>query len=90
MRHTPTPWQLEKGELSSTWFIHNSGAEVCMIPNHTLYQEANARLIAAAPDLLAACEKAVEHLERIASGRGNAEPIIDVIKEAIRKARATS
>lgn len=78
---------MEKGELSSTWFIHNSGSEVCMVPNNTMYQEANARLIAAAPDLLAACEKAVEHLETKAMGLIHVEPTIDMIKGAIKKAK---
>jgi hypothetical protein len=43
---------------------------------------ANARLIAAAPELLAACEKAVEWLD----GWASAEPYIDTLLAAIEKA----
>jgi hypothetical protein len=45
-------------------------------------QEANARLIAAAPELLEACKKAEEWLEDWAS----AEPYMSVIRAAIAKA----
>jgi hypothetical protein len=89
MKHTPTPWQMEKGELSSAWFIHNSGSEVCLVPKNTMYQEANARLIAAAPDLLAACEKAVKNLETKVNAHSYVEPTIDMIKEAIKKAKVS-
>lgn len=87
MKHTPRPWQIEKGKLSSTWFIHHSGAEICMVPDHTLDQEPNARLIAAAPDLLEACEEAVRHLE-VKPGAWTEGVGAEVkLKEAINKAK---
>ena len=43
------------------------------------------RLIAAAPDLLAACEAAEEWL----SGWASAEPYISIIRDAIAKAKGT-
>jgi hypothetical protein len=60
-----------------------------MLPNHILDQEPNARLIAAAPDLLEACEEALRHLEATpdASGDGGPGAVIK-LKEAIKKAKA--
>jgi hypothetical protein len=88
VKHTPRPWQIEKGKLSSTWFIHHSGAEICMVPNHTLDQEPNARLIAAAPDLLEACEEAVRHLEAKPGACAEGVGAEVKLKEAIYKAKA--
>ena len=86
MKHTPKPWHIEKGEFSSTWFIHHSGSEVCMIPSYTMSQEANAHLIAAAPELLQACEEAVKDLEAKSDGRGDEKLTVAKLKEAIKKA----
>lgn len=49
----------------------------------------NARLIAAAPDLLAACDKAESELERMeaATGKPVAEDVILAIRAALAKAR---
>lgn len=88
MKHTPRPWQIEKGKLSSAWFIHHSGAEICILPNHILDQEPNARLIAAAPDLLEACEQALRHLEATLDARRDGLGAVSKLKEAIKKAKA--
>ena len=86
MKHTPKPWHIEKGQFSSTWFIHHSGSEVCMIPSHTMSQEANAHLIAAAPELLQACEEAVQDLEATSNGHGDERLTVAKLKVAIKKA----
>lgn len=86
MKHTPKPWHIEKGQFSSAWFIHHSGSEVCMIPNYTMAQEANAHLIAAAPELLQACEEAVKDLESASNGQGDEKLTVAKLKTAIKKA----
>jgi hypothetical protein len=86
MKHTPRPWRIEKGQFSSAWFIHHSGSEVCMIPSYTMSQEANAHLIAAAPELLQACEDAVKDLESTSNGHGEEKLTVFKLKTAIKKA----
>lgn len=86
MKYTPKPWQIEKGQLSASWFIHHRGTEVCMVPSNTMYQEANAHLIAAAPDLLEACEDAVKRLEARSNGNGDEKTAVHRLKGAIKKA----
>jgi hypothetical protein len=58
-----------------------------MLPNHILDQEHNARLIAAAPDLLEACEQALRHLEAIPDAGGDGLEALTKLKEAIKKAK---
>jgi hypothetical protein len=60
-----------------------------MVPNHTLDQEPNARLIAAAPDLLEACEQAVQHLEATPDAGRDGLGTVTKLKEAIKKAKCT-
>ena len=51
-KHTPGPW-LYNDTTAQVHRLHSATiAEVC---NHDMNREANARLIAAAPDLLEAC-----------------------------------
>lgn len=73
MDATPGPWTVDELE----WVILGSaGQHVCKLyyPN----TEANARLIATAPDLLAACELALPHLVN--------EESADAVRAAIAKA----
>ena len=69
--HTPGPWTVGKGALADcvmagdppqviaeTWYAARKGSEI----------RANARLIAAAPDLLVACEAGLKALEAIVTG----------------------
>jgi hypothetical protein len=71
--HTPGPWRTYGPDSQdANWIIAYDGqeiyvSEIAKIPatwNHILDERkaANARLIAAAPDLLAACEAALEPL----------------------------
>lgn len=61
-QHTPGPWQIEKDGVSST-NAPDDGDIICDAPiyaEHSMKRwEANARLIAAAPDLLAALQAIV-------------------------------
>lgn len=60
-KQTPGPWRYIKSGRNNLWHIEReeNGAPVCSIPKGG--SEPNARLIAAAPDLLAAIKAMVEH-----------------------------
>src|SRR5262249_24836787 len=60
---------------------------VAVVKERTGETEANARLIAAAPDLLAACEAAAEFLATHPSGP--ALPVPTTINKAVARARGT-
>lgn len=81
--HIPGPWFFSQESIDSEWFIVTiQGGLIVANVNAHHRQIANARLIAAAPDLLNACRKAEEWL----SGWASADPYIDVIRAAIAKA----
>ena len=87
-KHTPAPW-----EYNGDGFIVHSRGDICSIDNGN---EANARLIAAAPELLAACRKSLPFLRGLRDGLQVASPnhdpkfyeptAIDAIEAAIAKA----
>jgi len=63
-KHTPGPWALSSG---ASHVIAACGGGICKLDSiHGAYQDqaANARLIAAAPDLLEACKVFEEWLRR--------------------------
>ena len=49
--------------------------------------EARRCLIAAAPELLAACVRALSHLERIRPPESGDSPLMDQLRAAIRRAK---
>ena len=53
--HTPGPWRVDCGEYSDEYVLRNG-----LVTHTEAEREANARLIAAAPDLLAAARAVVE------------------------------
>lgn len=73
-KHTPGPWRVENHRFKTTtesrWTVW-SGSEAIAWTNGTddeselAQQEANARLIAAAPELLAACKNMLEWARRV-------------------------
>lgn len=83
-KHTPGPWKLD-----GVWglVIGPKGQEICAIHARlpevpTEQAKENARLIAAAPDLLEACRKLLAFLEStIIKG-----PAVDELRAAIDKA----
>lgn len=63
-KHTPGPWEI--GETARDCILGRNGCRftICVMQNtHRPEQKANARLIAAAPELLEACLAAVDDLE---------------------------
>jgi hypothetical protein len=66
-KHTDGPWKFRFESIDSEWAIVTtaSGSIIANV-NSDLRQKANARLIAAAPDLLAALKKVLTMTEGIA------------------------
>lgn len=89
--HTPGPWAAHPADDYGDIGIHRDGEElvICAVIRNGFMMPpevaANARLIAAAPDLLKACEAAEEWL----SGWASAEPYLTTIRAALSSARAT-
>jgi hypothetical protein len=89
--HTPGPWEIHDGGRFGSW--GNSGPSVCAVTGKNLCQPlvefvgpddlgqcaANARLIAAAPDLL-------EALNALVNGTGAWTMLIDNARAALAKA----
>ena len=96
--HTPSPWHLHKSE-SDFLIVYSDGenrSHVAKLFDSTLCEEhgslaANARLIAAAPDLLSALESAYNAIAWDIPG-GNLsdddeEALLDTIRATIEKAK---
>lgn len=71
-KHTPGPWFAENGE--GRWIVWDDAGMACICDVHTGVEPdpsgaTHARLIAAAPDLLAALEDMLGHC-RICDGKG--------------------
>lgn len=88
--HTAGPWKLDQRMPNAIFASDGPGSKVAatsaghVFPDlSTEEAEANARLIAAAPDLLTACEAAEEWL----SGWASAEPYLTMIRAAIAAAK---
>ena len=83
--HTPGPWVIGNA-CASQVFVPCGGAlqNVCAPGRTDAERCANARLIAAAPDLLAACERAARHFTRHSTpeAQGVACDILDAIAKA--------
>jgi hypothetical protein len=87
--HTPGPWEYESQDPHALGKITSDDgtlvAEVHGDWDDDHSTEANARLIAAAPDLLAACKLAVERLE-VCSYQGDEDSFVEEIAAAIARA----
>ena len=95
---TPGPWKVEPYKFSKrgSWVSHPASVQAAdghwianNISGHDFQGSAmaNARLIANAPDLLAACAKALDYLGRIEEASEGAE-LRDLLRSAIAKAEA--
>lgn len=73
-RYTPGPWK----RMSSATIDGANGEYIALIQNHLPNAEANARLIAAAPELLEAVKLALIRLQ----GTDEAEILMDAIEKA--------
>lgn len=90
--HTPGPWVITTGAdderiVTSTWNADGLDDDVALVYGGNeadpVIREANARLIAAAPDLLAALEQALTFLYEMET----VGFVVDDAEAAIRKAR---
>ena len=101
MSFTPGPWIIRKeAKAPNAVVIHTPSEEIVatawnlMLPNGAspfTDNEANARMISAAPDLLAACERALGRIEFMQTGDSVAQianaPMVRQLRAAIAKAR---
>lgn len=102
MPHTPGPWlSVRVGKQGVTWRIWrndnagelspegNNEGYACIAPH--VHGEANASLIAAAPELLAACKAAEKMIGDLpASFSGKTRGVFDQLTAAISKAEPTA
>lgn len=91
MKHTPGPWTFyTEPQPNGCPIVGSRGLMIAMLAHSVLYSEqkneaiANARLIAAAPDLLEAMQWAVKELERL--DEANAQMVAVTLRAAIAKA----
>jgi hypothetical protein len=70
-KHTPGPWMYRSQANGSLDFFGEGGNRVILQNVRLINQEANARLIAAAPSLLEALESALELIDVITPLEGD-------------------
>lgn len=80
MSHTPGPWTVET-HRDVRWVVAVD-KRICEFAYINAHEEANARLIAAAPDLLAALQRAIPEIAVV----GMPE-LLEQARDAIKKAR---
>lgn len=84
-KHTPGPWNYGQESIDPEWWIVTiKGGLIVANVNARAHQEANARLIAAAPDLLRVAELLVSWLDE----DEGAHKLCDTARAAIAKATA--
>ena len=97
--HTPGPWHVRFDQKApdvfgfSIYDSENLGEQICgfdefdnLDDDHVHHIEANARLISAAPDLLAACEATLRH---ISSNQVYDKDSRSILERAVAKANST-
>lgn len=91
-QHTPGPWQFRDGGIET--LNYHPIARINDDPAFKVQMEANARLIAAAPELLEAAEQSLIHLEVMVlpyakdkDEISSVKDVIEICKAAIAKAR---
>ncbi len=86
-KHTPGPWITNGGQIETEQGVYNGGiiATVGIVNHQDATDIANARLIAAAPELLAAAKQAREHLVYYRSVPAG-QTVMDNLDAAIAKA----
>lgn len=103
MKHTPGPWVLNDSEVVSEWgfsdqdLFHPIKAEGCGVvgwvdgtPIDDEERQANAWLIAAAPDLLAALKDILKYEDDVLPEGSRGREIYDAAYAAITKAEGLS
>lgn len=96
--HTPGPWRVGGNSVTNGVQIFKDSdypalsEPICTMPRKGVGRSANARLIASAPDLLAALQGLFEHCSMVhkrwgdGSNQREADAAIAAAREAIRKA----
>lgn len=93
--HTPGPWGIwrrAEGAVFQGLEITGPGgtpviADIRQNGHNAEHGEANARLIASAPDLLAALEEMRHWLGKVTDWSGAGDPPLEKLRDAIAKAR---
>jgi len=94
--HTPGPWTAdwlkERGKYAGcTGIAPTAGPPLAYLPpGREDVQKANARLIAAAPDLLGAAKLALHEMCNTVAPRNSFTDAVDALDAAITKAEGTS
>ena len=98
--HTPGPWWVYnegsrfpgiEARLNGSVVVYGNDKEIEGVKGRTHAEAlANARLIAAAPELLAALEMVLEYAEDCAADRGERPGCIDHARSAVAKAKGQS
>lgn len=89
--HTPGPWRYGNSSKNlDQFFVGNNDytKSIALIDSFHVEHEANAKLIAAAPELLEACKLAIDELKESATaldGQSH-ETMIKILEAAIAKA----
>jgi hypothetical protein len=81
------PWKAEFGRKADGWGVLSArGESIAYVRQDIIHDEANARLIAAAPELLEALEAALTAVEYYHEHEG-AENLLAQVRAAIKKAQ---
>lgn len=86
--HTPGPWQLKKN-MSSVGIFDSVGRHITRVPcvdQQSVRGEANARLIAAAPELLAALQALTSAVDQFTNAAHLGWPELDQARAALARA----
>jgi hypothetical protein len=93
-KHTPGPWVAHNEPGHGFWYVDRTedgcGSIATCYNTCIAYAEANARLIAAAPELLGACQSALRALEDNTEPGPMDEDAKEGLRLAIAKATATN
>ncbi len=103
MKHTPGPWEVSRGAQSDAYSVEAAMQTICnvkFIKGQELskagvkQEESNARLIAAAPELLAACKATIAEFKQLGQAMGEYTPpetvdVWNLVEAAIKKAEGT-
>lgn len=89
---TPGPWEIH-GEVEKDYYVHGAN-RICTIPKPSGYyqspaeREANACLIAAAPELLTACRTVLATVNYTIGSEESSryKPMADIVRAAISRA----
>lgn len=85
-KHTPGPWKITESQADGSPLVVSDEDDVCRVDDINPCGEANANLIAAAPELLYALKASLSYLENIVEPNHTRNDLIDYLKHAITKA----